>query len=486
MNYDIETNTKSVVSSMMWKLLERFFAEGINLVIQIVLARLLLPSDFGNLAIIVAVVNYASQFVQAGLATALVQKKELEDIDVSTLLTSSLVVATFFYIILFCVAPLISAYYGTTGLIWPFRVQSLILIFNGINSVQTAILSRQMRFKTLFIRSVIAIPVSGGIGIAMAYAGFGLWALIAQSLSNAFLVVMTMYIGSGIKLSLRFSWSHAKTLYSFSGKILLTSLISGFSDTIRTMIIGKKYLQNELAYYDKAYTYSNYMTNIVNNSISSVLLPTFSRKQSQKNDLKLMARKSVRMTSYVMFPVLAGVFSVAKPLVLVLLTEKWLACVPFLMLFCVLRAPGCLTSIDKQVYYAIGKSEISLVYGIGLLIANLVSLSITVPISPMAIAVGATIVEVIGCLVYFVISSKVYDYKLSERVIDLIKPLINSVIMAIAVMYVGKVKINNVLLLMIQCLTGVIIYIVLSLITKDDNFVQIINMIRNRFSKGEN
>lgn len=480
MNYSEEINKKTVVNSMFWKLLERFFAEGINLVVQIILARLLLPDDFGSLAIIVAVANYAAQFVQAGLATALVQKKELDDLDISTLLSASLSVAAVCYIVLFFAAPKIVAYYEMPFLLWPFRAQMLILFFNAINSIQTAVLSRQMRFKTLFIRSAIAVPLSGAIGIGMAYAGFGLWALIAQSLSNAFFVVLIMFIGSGMRFGLRFSWPHAKKLYAFSSKILLTTLISGFSDTFRTMTIGKAYSSSDLGYYNKAYTYSGYMTNVVNASISSVLLPTFSRKQTEPEILKNMARKSVRLTSFLMFPALAGVFAVAKPLTLVLLTEKWADIVPFLMLFCVLRAPGCLTAIDKQVYYALGRSEISLYYGIGLLVANLIALFIAVPISPLAIAIGATIVEVVGCCVYFIISAKVYHYRLIERLFDLWRPLLNSILMVLVLKGFSKLPMSNLLLLLCSVLLGMLIYIGLAILTRDPSVKDIRLFIRSK------
>ena len=480
MKYDVEINNKTVVNSMFWKLLERFFAEGINLVVQIILARLLLPEDFGYLAIIVAVVNYAAQFVHSGLATALVQKKDLEDLDISTLLSASLSVAAVFYIGLFFAAPAIMAYYETPTLLWPFRAQTAILFLNAITAIQTAVLSRQMRFKTLFIRSAIAIPISGAIGIGMAYMGFGIWALVAQSLSNALLVVLVMSIGSGLRFSLRFSWSHAKKLYAFSSKILLTTLVSGFGDFFRTMTIGKKYTSSDLGYYNKAYSYSGYITNVVNASITSVLLPTFSRKQTDPDALKAMARKSVRLTSFFMFPVLAGIFAIARPLVLVLLTEKWAEIIPFLMVFCILRAPGCLLAVDKQVYYALGHSEISFYYGIGFLAANLASLFITLPISALAIAIGATIIEVFGCCVYFVISSKVYRYRLAERLFDLWRPLLNSVLMALVLLVFSLLKISNLWLLICSIPLGIAIYIGLSILTRDPSVSDIIIILQSK------
>ena len=468
---------------MIWKLMERFFAEGINLVVQIVLARLLLPEDFGYLAIITAVINYAAQFVQSGLATALIQKKELEDLDISTLLSASLSIATVFYVGLFFAAPAIMEYYEAPTLLWPFRVQTIILFLNAINAIQTAVLSRQMRFKTLFIRSAVAIPISGAIGISMAYMGLGIWALVAQSLSNAFLVVLVMFIGSGVHFSLRFSWSHAKRLYAFSSKILLTTLISGFGDFFRTMTIGKRYDSADLGYYNKAYSYSSYMTNVVNATITSVLLPTFSRKQNDLVSLKSMARKSIRLTNFLMLPILAGVFSIAKPLILVLLTSKWEGMIPFLMFFCILRAPGCSISIDKQVYYAMGRSEIALFYEIGLLATNLAVLFYTVRISPIAIAIGATVVELLGCLVYAIISSIVYHYSLIERFSDLWRPLLNSLLMVLALKAFALIPLSNLWLLICSIPFGIAVYIGLSILTKNSSLKEVLLLFKEKFGK---
>ena len=194
-----------VTVSLWWKLLERVFSQGINLIVQIVLARLLLPSDFGNLAIIVAITNYAALFVQSGLAAAIVQKKDLHSDDVASLLTASLFLAGCFFIVLFVLSPWIADQYSLPSIVWPLRVQALILFLNAFNSIQTALLSRSMKFKTIFIRSILAVPISGAVGIVMAYRGYGLWALVAHNLVNMVVVVVVMLFGLDYKLRLGFS-----------------------------------------------------------------------------------------------------------------------------------------------------------------------------------------------------------------------------------------------------------------------------------------
>ena len=466
----------TVTISLWWKLLERGFSQGINLIVQIILARILLPEDFGSLAIMVAITNYAAIFVQSGLATAIVQKKDLHANDVSTLLTASLVIAAFFYVILYVLSPWIASYYNLPTIVWPLRILSLILFLNAFNSIQTALLSRKMSFKTIFIRSVLAVPISGAVGVVMAYWGYGIWALVAHNLVNMLVVVIVMLWGLDYKLRLGFSWQRAKALYAFSGKILLSSLVSGFSDTLRTMVIGRQYSTSQLAYYDKAYTYSSYVNTIIGHTIQSVMLPVFSRQQESINTIKRTARKSVSLTAFIMFPTLLGVCASAKPLVLLLLTEKWAPCIPFLMLFCVFRLFGCITSIDKQVYLALGNSQIGLYFEIGLLCANLVMLFLAVRIGVFAIAVGATLVETIASIVIFSISHRFYSYSFRERFCDLRKPLCNSLIMAVSIWLLTMIISENLLLIILQVILGLTVYILLAKVTKDKNLQEIIEL----------
>ena len=470
---------KTVLSSMAWKVLERIFSQGVNLVVQIVLARLLLPEDFGSLALIVAIVNYASIFVQSGLATAIIQKEDLDELDVSTLLSGSLIVATLFYIIIFVSSPYIATYYNIPELSLALRVLSIVLFLYALNSIQTAILSRRMKFKTLFFRSVLAVPISGAVGIILAYFGYGIWALVIHYLINSFIVVVVMSFGLDTHLSLKFSLIRAKKLYAFSGKILITSLIAGGHDFIRTMIIGKKYTSDDLAYYDKAYTYSNYITQIANQSISSVLLPAFSRKQNDLNELHGMARRSVSLSSFVMFPVLLGACAASRQFILALLSSKWEQSIPFLMVFCILRIPGVVTSVDKQVYYAIGKSGINLAYESVFCTINILILIISSKLGVFQIAVGATIVEVLGGIAISFISRKIYRYTIKERIADLFKPAANSLIMAIIVYQLNRIEINSLALLFIQAIVGIIVYVLLAKITKDNNFDYMFSILKN-------
>lgn len=473
----------TVLTSLGWKMLERFCSQGVNLIIQIILARLLLPSDFGSIAIIGAITNYAALFVQSGLATAIVQKENLDDKDVNTLFTASLGVASIMYALLFAVSRYIAGIYSAPEIIWPLRVSALILFLNAVNSVQAALFSRNMQFRQIFLRSIIAVPLSGIIGVVMAYMGFGLWALVAYSLSSMGLTVLVMSLASSYRLRLEFYWDRAKVLYSFSYKILLSSLVSGFGDTLRTLIIGKKYNSTNLAYYNKAYTYSAYFTQIINASITSVLLPTFSRSQANIEELRQMSRRSVQLTAFAVIPMLTLVMCIADSFVNFLLTEKWAPCIPFLIIFCILRMPGCIASVDKQVFFALGNSKINLYYEIGLLVANVSMLLITVPRSVFAIALGYLLIELLGCFFIFCISARFYGYSLLMRLADTWRPIFNSVIVYFTMTLPFFSFSSHLIEMIVKVFAGGILYLVLSYITKDKNLKYITSIIINKLKK---
>ena len=479
MELNTDINKANVISSLTWKLFERFVSQGLSLVIQIILARLLLPEDFGSLAIIVAITNYAAIFVQSGIATALIQKKDLDDKDVSTVLTSCLVLALVFYTILFVAAPFIANVFKSDILVPTLRIQSLVLFLNAINSVQTAILSRRMQFKRLFIRSLIAVPISGVIGIAMAYLGFGLWSLVMYNLSNMIVVVLVMNIGNDLRIKLGFSMEKAKTIYSFSSKILVTSFVSGGYDLMRTMAIGKKYNTNDLAFYDKAYSYSYYIVTILNSSISSVMLPTFSKKQDDINEIKLIARRSTKLSAFVMIPLMVGIATIATPLVRLLLTEKWMECVPYLMIFCMLRIPGVFMAIDKQIFYAIGRSEINMYYELCLFIINTIALIISLKMGVLWIAIFACAIEYIGLIAIFTLSKNLVNYNFKERLLDLWKSIVSSIVMFTVLNFIN-LQTSDLVTILAKFIIGIAVYLLMSMILRDDSLNYIFSIVKRK------
>lgn len=477
--YEVEVNRGRVAKSFFWKILERFFSQGISFLVQIVLARILMPEDFGSLAIIVAFTSYAMIFVSSGITTTVIQKKRLDRKDLSTLMTYTLGMASLFYAVLFFLAPLIATYYNAPILQPTLRVLAITLFLQGINSVQTGLLQRQMSFRQLFVRTMIAAPIAGFIGIFLALRGFGLWSLVAHTIANQVLVIIVMSFDKDCRIPLGFSRTRMREIFPFTSKIMLTFATSGLFDLIRTTMIGKKYTREDLAYYDKGLTYSSYVTMLVNQSMGSVLLPAFSRNQDSLEKLRGMARRSVKVTSFIMIPILVAVAVMAKPLIVVLLTEKWLPCVPFLIIYCFLRMAGPILNIDKQVFYALGKSEVNLYYEIGLFVCNFMALIIAIRINVLAIAAGALIVEILGACAIFIVSSRIYDYKLKDRFLDMWKPVLGSIVMAGVLFGVTLIGVSDIWTLSLQFILGIIIYFTMAKLTKDDNLEYCISVVKD-------
>lgn len=485
----METNQrgkKSISSSFTWKLLERFFSVGVSVVVQIILARIVSTTDFGSLALLLAIINFASIFVTSGISTAIIQKKELDEVDVSTTMLMCMAIALIVYIILFFLAPFFASYYETPDLKWGLRVLSLIMFFNSFNSIQIALLSRKMNFKAIFIRSAIAIPLSGAIGIVLALNGFGIWSLIIHSLSTSVLTVLIMAIGSKEKIGIRFSFSKAKKIYSFSGFILFAALIAGLRDAFKSLLIGKKYSKEELAFYSKGYTYSTYVAQIGKESVSSVLLPAFSTEQTNRGRLLEMCRKSFRLITFIALPLLVGFALVSREFVHIVLTDKWINVVPYLCMFCILRLFDLIKSIDIQTYFAIGKSKLYFIFSS---IASLIDIGLVflaLQYGSIYIALMAVIVEALSAVAAFIITGIIMKYSFLERIKDCYKPLIACAVMVGLIFAFNMLKIENQWITLFSKIgIGAVSYIGIELLLRDGNIKDCLVTIKRFFKKKE-
>lgn len=478
-NRDTKSNRYRSVS---WQFANYVCSFGMNFVIQIVLARLIAPDEFGALAILNTIVAFADIIVQSGISTALVQKKNLKPSDIFSAQIISGLTAFICCIVLVVGAPHIAYIYKMETICLPLRVLSISLIFNSINSVFSALLIRRMAYKKLFIRTVIALPIAGVVGVVLAIQGLGLWALVAYQLTLTVFNSLIYLITCEDKIEFRFSKTGAKEIYSFGIKVLFTGLICNAYETIKTIVIGGTYSKSDLAYYDRAQTYSKYTVQIAHSMISSVALPLFSEKQESLNAIKGSSRKIVGLVSFVMFPLLFGVAAVSRPLILILLTDKWSATIPFLMIFCFLRVPGVITMIDKQMFFSVGRSDLILIFSVFSLILNIISLVIVFPYGVLAIAINTLVVEIITSIVFAVMISKVMGYTVQEKIIDLWKPLCNSLIMFAAIMLVDTLlRINNIALIAIEIGMGVVLYLCMALVMKDGNLGLVKIMIEKTF-----
>ena len=426
----------SVITSLIWKFLERIGSQGVHFVVTVVLARLLAPTDFGLIALVTVFIALANVFVQSGLNTALIRKKNADNVDFSTVFYASLAVAALLYGVLFIGAPLIADFYnGQTKLVPVVRVLGIILLMGAVNSVQNAYVARNMMFKKLFYRSIGAIIPSGIFGVALAYLDYGIWALVGQQLMNSFLICVIMWFTVKWRPQLVFSFARFKGLFSFGWKLLCSALLDTLYRNIRDLIIGKLFTPADLGFYNRGDQFPKIIITNINSSIQSVLLPSLSSVQDDKPKLKSLARRSIKTSAFLILPMMAGLAAVAKPLILVLLGEKWLPAVPFIQICCFSYAFWPVHTTNLSAINAIGRSDVFLkleiikkCYGLAIL-----AIAIWLFRSPIGIAASAVVAAPLGSFVNAYPNKKLLNYGFCEQMKDFLPSFALAVVMGIGI-----------------------------------------------------
>ncbi len=477
----------SLLGNLSWKFAERIAAQLVTTIVSIILARILDPAHYGVISLVMIFITFANVFVSDGFGSALIQKKNADKLDFSSVLYFNIGFSVVLYLILFFSAPLISDFFGKEyeELTLVFRVLGLRIILTGINSVQQAYVSKNMMFRKFFYATLFGTVLSAIVGIGMAISGFGVWALVAQYLTNTTVDTIVLAISIRKKPLFKFSYSRLKGIIGFGGKVLGTNLLMTGYQELRALIIGKKYSSADLAFYNKGAQFPNMLVANINVSISAVLFPKMSNDQNDREKVKATMKNSIRFSSYFMSPLLIGFAIVAKPFISLLLTDKWLPCVPYLQLICINYLFYAANSANMQAIKALGQGSIYMKLEVVKKLIELSILLITTWISVKAIVIGMVITSV--CFVPFNAfpNKKLLNYTLKEQLNDLMSPIIMSLVMALGIIIIGKViHVNNFILLVIQIVFGGLIYILLSVLTKNKEFNFILNLIKSRFKSG--
>ncbi|MBE6139438.1 MAG: lipopolysaccharide biosynthesis protein [Firmicutes bacterium] len=475
-----ENLRSTVISSLIWKFMERIGTQGIQFIVSIILARKLLPSDYGVVSMILVFTAIANVFIQSGFSTALIQKKNADETDFSSVFYVSFVVATICYIILFVSAPYIAKFYNMSEISSILRVISLTLFLGAINSVQNAKISNDMKFKKLFLSSLGAIIVSGTTGIVLAYLGYGAWALVWQQLSNALATTVILWFTSGWKPSLKFSFKRVKSLFSYGWKILCSALLDTVYTNIYNLVIGKFYTSQTLGNYNKGEQFPKLIAVNVDGTISSVMLPAYSKEQDNKLKIKKMVRRSILTSSLLLFPMMFGLAAVSEVVVEILLTDKWLGCVPYMQLLCVVYALYPINSANLQAIKALGKSGCYLKLEVIKKFIGIITLILTLPYGVFVMTLGQVGVAFLSTFINAYPNRKLLNYNYFEQLKDIFPNLFISLFMFIVVYSLKFININNYLLLIMQVSVGAFIYFVLIRLFKLESFDYLIKLLKNK------
>lgn len=464
-----ENLSNKIISGTMWKFSERMISQGVTFVVSMILARILSPSDYGVIAIINIFIIIANVFLVSGLNTALIQKKDVSDLEFNTIFWCNVIIGLLLYLILFFCAPFIASFYSLPILIPTLRIVALKLPIFSYQSIQSAFVSRKMDFKKFFFATSIATIISAIIGISMAYAGFGVWSLIAQDLGYTVLSTFTLMSIVSWKPKFEFSLDNAKPLVKYGWKVMFTDFIGTIFNNLGNLIIGKTYTSTQLAYYSKGKQLPMLIRNNIFTTLISVLFPGMSSIGDDKNRVKKMSRKSISTLSFLIFPMMIGLIVTAEPLTIIMYTEKWLPIVPFVGIMCVEAMISVVGTVTLQSIKAIGRSDVMLRLEFVKKTFLLLSVIIAMRFGVFAIAVTVPINGVLELLLNGLAAKKLIKYSIKEQISDCSKSLISSVIMGIIVYMINFFDATVYFQVFFQVIVGIVIYLVCSLLLKNES-----------------
>lgn len=473
------SNRVSTFSNFMWRFAERCGAQIVTFIVSIVLARLLTPEDYGQVALITIFITIMQVFVDSGLGTALIQKKDADDIDFSSVFYFNLVVCLVLYSIMFVSAPFIAKFYNDVSLIPIIRVISLTIVISGVKGIQQSYVSRNMLFKRFFYATLGGTVFSAFLGIGMAYIGAGVWAIVAQQLSNTAIDTLILWITVKWRPKKKFSWKRLKSLLSFGWKMLVSALLDTVYTNIRSLVIGKMYSSSDLAFYNQGDKLPSVIVNNINTSIDSVLLPTIAKEQEDRERVKSMTRRAIKTSTYIMAPLMMGLAFCATPVVNLILTEKWLPCVPFLQIFCITYMFYPIHTANLNAIKAMGRSDLFLRLEIAKKIIGMILLFGTMRISVMAMAYSLLVSMITSMIINSWPNRELLKYSFKEQMIDIFPSVTLAVAMGGAVSLVNKFGFSNALTLLIQVPTGTIIYLIGSMLLHLDSFEYLLEIIKS-------
>lgn len=474
---------ENVLSNFIWRFLERCGAQGVSFIVSIILARLLDPEAYGVVALVSVVITILQIVVDSGLGNALIQKKDADEIDFSTVFFTNLILCGFLYLLVFLFAPFLARFYEIPSLTSLIRVQSLILLVYGVKNVQEAYVAKNMLFKRFFFATLGGTIGAAVIGIWLAYRGFGVWALVVQHLFNTTVDTIILWITVKWRPQITYSFTRLKKLFSFGWKILATNLVDTTYNDLRSLVIGKKYSPSDLAYYERGRILPNLIVNNTNVSISNVLFPTLSSYQDDKNRVYDITRRAISTGLYVMTPLMIGLALCSEELVRLVFTDKWLPCVPFLMIYCFVYMFQPMQTSHNSMLKALGRSDLFLRLELIKKFIGITILLITMWFGVKVIAVGMLIDSVLCWIINSIVFKRFINYSHRDQIKDIILNILPGICMGIIVYFVGGMIKNVYIGLAIKVVVGMAGYILLSTLMKCDSYNYIMQTVKVMIKK---
>lgn len=475
----------NVFSNLIWRFAERCGAQLVAFVVSIVLARMLAPEVYGVVALLTVFTSILQVFVDSGLGNALIQKKDADELDFSTVFYANVVFCGILYTLLFLCAPLIAWFYKDSSLTQMIRVLGITVIISGVKNIQQAYVSRNMLFRKFFFATLGGTIAAACVGIAMAVSGYGAWALVVQQVVNVTIDTVILWITVRWRPQGGFSINRLKSLFSYGWKLLVSYLLDIGYNNIRQLIIGRMYSSADLAYYNRGKQFPNLIVINIDSSIDSVLFPTMANVQDNRRNVKEMMRRAIKVSVYVMAPLMMGLAAIADCIVKLVLTEKWLECVPYLRIFCITFMFYPIHTANLNAMKAMGRSDLFLKLEVIKKCVGLALLLSTMWFGPMAMAYSMLVSSVAGQIINTWPNRKLLEYGYIEQLRDIMPCILLAVSMGAAVWCVSFVGLPLAATFLIQVMLGASIYIAGSALFRIDSFTYLMEILKSfRRSEG--
>lgn len=470
---------KKTISGLFWAFAEKIGAQAISFLVSIVLARLLLPEEYGVTSIVIVIISLCNVFVDSGLARALIQRKDTTELDYSSVFYCTLIISVLVYGGLYFAAPYIAVFYHMDILEPVIRVMGLRLLLASYSSVLRAQVSKQMQFRKLFFSSLVGTLLSGVAGVWVAYMGFGVWALVVQDGVDA--LIDTVMLGFAVKWwpKRMFSFQRIKSLFGYGWKVLIGALIDTLYENFRSLFIGKIYTVEDLAYYTRGNQFPYILVENIDSSICKVLFPAISSQSGDKAAMKTLTRRAMKTSCYILTPMLCGLAAVAEPLVELILTDTWLPCVPYLQILCISHALTPLQSANVQAIYAAGRSDIVLKLNVVKKTTGLLVILAFAHISVLAMVWAGVLIALFSLILDTIPNRKLLGYRFLEQMWDIVPCWLLSGGMVACVRLIGMLALPAFPKLVLMVLAGIVSYILLSLVFRVESFFYLWNLIRH-------
>lgn len=477
--------TNKVTNGIKWQLMDRVLTAVVQFIISVVLARLVLPDEYGIISLVTVFVTLADLLVTSGFGTALIQKKNIDDIDVNAVFTFSTIVSLVIWVLLFLSAPLVAAFYEIPVITNVLRVYALVIWPSAIAGLLRSLYMRKLEFKVLFFVSAIPMIVSGIVGVVVALYGGGVYALVMQSLVNAYGALLLIWCVSKRKLRLQYSQGRIAELWKYSWKLLVANLADVAYKNLYTLSIPKFYGDRLLGVYSYGRQIPNVIFSTLNGAMVASMFPVFARKQEDIEDLKICLRKTIRSCNFFYFPMMIGIMALAEPVIIILLGEKWIESAWYLQFFCIVYGLHHIQNLNFQAISACGKSGVFLKYEMAKKIVGIVILVVTLPLGIEWVMWGQIVNMAIAILMNIYPNKKWLQYKLGEQLRDIIPYVIIVMIMFLAVKGCGILlkDMNFYLCTVLQVLTGVASYILAAWLFRIEELKDTWNIVKNKIKK---